>query len=318
MRIPLALKRSLAPAFHGLSYVTGRSTRSARALPLRWIIATHGVGRGDGSGARFRALMAFLAANFRIISLSELVRGLDRSSALTRPEVVLTFDDGLRNNFTVAYPILKEMALPATFFVCPGLIEQRQWLWNHEARLRLLSMRVDRRKALAAAASCADVGPDRIIEWMKTLPYSQRAEFEEVLRRDTPGFRPTAEEHRRFDLMTWEELALLDPALITIGAHTVNHCILTSLSATEIEHEVRESRNRLERRLRRPIEHFAYPNGIFDQRARRVVEGSFQSAVGTTRGSVSPGADRFDLRRMSLPSSVPALAWHLSHRVDDV
>jgi len=40
--------------------------------------------------------------------------------------VALTFDDGLRTNVAVAYPILRKLGLHGTFFVCPGLIDSRR------------------------------------------------------------------------------------------------------------------------------------------------------------------------------------------------
>src|ERR1043165_2230923 len=93
----------------------------------------HGTPRRDA--AALERQLRFLRLAFPVVPLDKLAeRGKGRA------RVALTFDDGLRNNVDVAYPILQKLGLTATFFVCPGLIERGQWLWNHEARERLRSL----------------------------------------------------------------------------------------------------------------------------------------------------------------------------------
>src|SRR6185503_19821864 len=98
------------------------------------ILMYHGTPRRD-AGALARQL-ACIGALFEVVPLREMMvprKGLRR-------RVALTFDDGLKNNVEVAYPILQRLGLTATFFVCPGLVERGAWLWNHEARQRLRSL----------------------------------------------------------------------------------------------------------------------------------------------------------------------------------
>src|SRR5689334_9290881 len=84
----------------------------------------------------FERQLKYIASRYEVVPLAELTK---RGSAL-RHEIALTFDDGLLNNLTIAYPILRKLSLPATFFVCPALIDAGAWLWNHEARARLQSL----------------------------------------------------------------------------------------------------------------------------------------------------------------------------------
>src|SRR3982751_2913512 len=89
-----------------------------------------------------------------------------------RRRAALTFDDGLRTNVAVAYPILNKLGVHATFFVCPGLIDAHQWLWNHEARQRLCSMAPAEREEFAAHVGAPGEVED-FIEWMKKLPLAE-------------------------------------------------------------------------------------------------------------------------------------------------
>jgi peptidoglycan/xylan/chitin deacetylase (PgdA/CDA1 family) len=75
------------------------------------------------SPAQFAAQMALLKASFRVIALSEAVAYLQGQAELTQNAVVITFDDGLLDNYQHAYPVLREFNLPATMFLVPNFIE---------------------------------------------------------------------------------------------------------------------------------------------------------------------------------------------------
>src|SRR5258708_25137889 len=123
-----------------------------------------------------------------------------------RARVALTFDDGLRNNVHVAYPILQRLGLSATFFVCPGLIERQEWLWNHEARQRLLSLPKAALEEIAATARAPAAEVEAIIAWMKTLRLAARRQVGPQIRETSPRLTPSSAEHEEFDLASWNEL----------------------------------------------------------------------------------------------------------------
>jgi len=256
------------------------------------ILMYHGTPRRDG-GALARQL-ACLGMLFDVVPLRELVyprKGLRR-------RVALTFDDGLKSNIEVAYPILQRLGLTATFFVCPGLVERGTWLWNHEARQRLLSLNTPEREQLATSLG-APAGVEAIIEWMKGLKLAARREVEEAIRSATPDYSPGAAEREEFDLARWSDLRQLDPRVVEVGSHTLSHPILTSLSPNEVESEVRDSRYALESRLDRPVSVFCYPNGNLDQGALEAARRHYRSAVTVESGSLSGDVDPHRLPRYS-------------------
>jgi peptidoglycan/xylan/chitin deacetylase (PgdA/CDA1 family) len=237
------------------------------------ILMYHGTPRRDAEALERQLRLLSLA--FPVVPLESL-RERPRAG---RARVALTFDDGLRNNVEVAYPILKKLGLSATFFVCPGLIDGRRWLWNHEARQRLL---FSGKSGSEAEAS---------IERMKKMRIAERRAAEEELRRATPGFEPTAAQREEFDLATWEELRALDADVVTIGSHTMTHPILTSLSDVETEAEMRDSRLTLENRLQCPVALFCYPNGDLNDGALASARRYYRSAVTVAPGLVADGVD---------------------------
>lgn len=259
--------------------------------------------------------MRYLARNFKIVPFATMIDRLVGKRAINANEIVLTFDDGLRNNLTVVYPILKTLQLPATFFVCPALIGSGQWLWNHEARCRLKTLSGDALVDIRTTLLAPDPSADGIVEWMKTLKPAQRRRAEQCIRLATPAFNATAAQRQAYDIMDWNELRSLDPGLIMIGSHTMTHPILSTLGADEISSELGESSRLLEKELGRAVDFFCYPNGSYDARVYEAVKDHYRAAV-TTETGVLNGKEPLDLHRLPrIPSAEnPALtAWRL-HR----
>jgi peptidoglycan/xylan/chitin deacetylase (PgdA/CDA1 family) len=258
------------------------------------ILMYHGTPQRDAAGLERQLRLVSLA--FPVVPLEDIVTGKGRNG---RARVALTFDDGLRSNVDVAYPILRKLGLTATFFICPGLVERGAWLWNHEARARLRTLA---REALAELAAFVG-GPaevEQFVDWMKTLKIAARRGVEDAIRNATPDFKPSREQHEDFDLAGWDELAGLDPRVVTIGSHTMTHPILTSLSAAETDAETRESRTTLEKRFDRPVSIFCYPNGDLNEAALTCARRYYRSAVTVEKGTVPRAADPHLLPRFAV------------------
>jgi peptidoglycan/xylan/chitin deacetylase (PgdA/CDA1 family) len=255
--------------------------KNAEVLGLQHdrILMYHGTPRRDAAALERQLRLVSFA--FPVVSLDKLAAGNNG-----RARVALTFDDGLRSNVDIAYPVLRKLGLTATFFVCPGLVDREQWLWNHEARQRLLSLESPELQHLATLLG-APPRVEAFIEWMKSLKIAVRRRVEEQIRAATPHFKPSAAEREEFDLAGWEELARLDPSVVTIGSHSMTHPILTSLSPEETEAETRDSRMAIEKRLDRTVSLFCYPNGDLN-------DGALQSARRYYRSAVTVEAGRLD------------------------
>ncbi len=309
----MPVSQDLKSLGHSISFHAGLSAAMAKRQACARILMYHGVTSGGASA--LAAQLRYLARNFKIVSLASMVNRLVQQGAAARNEIVLTFDDGLRNNFTVVYPILRHLQVPATFFVCPDLISSGRWLWNHESRCRLLSLKPEALAEVRSKLLAANVSVEGTVEWIKTLKPAQRRWAEEMIRQATPDFRPTPAQREAFDVMSWEEIASLDPSLITIGSHTLSHPVLTTLPADELDRELRESRQVLEQQLGRTIPFFCYPNGSYDERVYQAVKHHYSAAV-TTEIGLLRRKNEIELHRLPrIPSAEsPALtAWRL-HR----
>lgn len=273
----------------------------------------HGITQSEARD--FEEQLQYLRQQFTIVSLNRLVVDiLENATWPSKPPVAITFDDGLKNNYTTVYPILRRLNIPATFFVCPGLIEDSKWLWNHEARMRLSAVSPKELPALAAGLRAPHLKSiDPFIAWMKTLEIGERHRVEASLREETPNFHPSTLQRERYDIMNWEELRQLDSEMVTIGSHTVNHPILSASNDADLLVEIEGSRRMLESQLQRPVDLFCYPNGDYSPLALELVAKNYRAAVSTETSVVTSATEIFQLPRIPADTKASMTAWRM-HR----
>jgi peptidoglycan/xylan/chitin deacetylase (PgdA/CDA1 family) len=293
-----------------LAYWSGIGGADQRLENAARVLCFHGTPRHHARGLERE--LRYLKRQFTIVSLQELVARMQARSASIAGLLALTFDDGLRNNVSIAYPILQRLGITATFFVCPRLIERRAWLWNHQARQRLLFAGEDLRRELAEQYG-APPQVEGFVAWMKTLDLVARRCAESTVREATPDYAPSEAERHEFDLASWDELRALDPSLVTIGSHGMTHAILPCLNADEVEFEVAESRRVIEARLGRAAELFAYPNGEHSPLVVERVRRHYAVAADDSSAWVRPASDVHLLPRIAPRRGVLRLALSL-HR----
>ncbi len=121
------------------------------------IVAFHRVHGGEDarglsiSPDMFERHCRFFSRHFRVIALADLVKKLERGESLNR-HLAITFDDGYRDNFENALPVLEKLSLPATFFVVSQWIGSEAWpWWDREQGVRHPWMTWDQVRELQSA-----------------------------------------------------------------------------------------------------------------------------------------------------------------------
>ncbi len=233
--------------------------------------------------------------------------GLDRPSR--RRRVVVTFDDGYRDNLCHAVPVAEAAGVPITVFVTSGMVGRRRGFW-WDLLASLLCARPPGTDEIRLS-----LGNDQV-----TVPVGQgrfRSDLGRVHRALLPF--PVPEIERELDTLAqqWsvtpetppdaralskEELGRLAASpVVTIGAHTLDHVHLSSRPTDEQLDTIAGSKRELEEMLRRPVSHFAYPFGghddFDDHSVAAVTTAGFETACTTVPGSVRPSSDRFRLPR---------------------
>ncbi len=292
-------------------FQSGLLVRMAQQSKRDVILMFHGVPKQ--SAEELHDLLQWLSKHFAIVPMEAIFDRVSRKRGEKSSVFALTFDDGLRNHRTVVYPVLADLRLPATFYVCPGLIERAvtTWSWEFWCRIPLLS-ETCRRELLARAGVRNLTDGVAILEWMKTIPLNERRQVEDDIRLKTPGFAFTTEQRELYELMSWEDLLGVDPGLINIGSHTMTHCDLPVLNSEELANELEGSRAVLEQRLGRPVSDFCYPDGKHNDAVVRAVANVYRSAVTTVCGSVIAGDPPHALKRIGASLDLQRLSWLLA------
>ena len=313
MRVFPAAYDRLRSFVHTVGRLTNYSINKALSQPGARILQYHGIGGEDGlTLSQFEAHLAVVKKHFGLIGLPEF---MDRRTAhsLSGNEVVLTFDDGVQNHFTDVYPVLQRHRAPATFFVCPMLIETGRWLWNRELRERLKVMKPLERSNLALAFGLPSGEIEDIVESTKMLAPAERESIENSVRNYSSTFQPTSSQLHANLPLTWAQLGSLDPALITVGSHTLTHSILTTMEPAAAEADLRESRAMLESTLQRPVEYFCYPNGCYSTQVAEAAGRYYRASVTDIEGQVSAHSAYNLLPRIAAGNGIDAFLWNL-HR----
>ena len=259
---------------------------------------------------KFEWQMKLMSESFKVMPLSEACRALD-DGALPARAACITFDDGYADNADIAVPILKKLGLHATFFIATGFLNGGR-MWNDTVIEAI-------RMANGSGLDLLDVGLGQwkiesmtqrsnaarnLIYKLRHLEFDTRLEKVKAVELRVGGRLPDTL------MLTTEKLRYIADQGMEIGAHTVNHPILTRLDNERAVEEIVESKSHLERMTGIPVNLFAYPNGKpdtdYDQRHVTMVKDSgFNAAVSTHWGAARAGNDLYQLPRFSPWQNTP-------------
>jgi peptidoglycan/xylan/chitin deacetylase (PgdA/CDA1 family) len=213
----------------------------------------------------FAEQLAFIGAHFHVIDLDSLAAWLHGDGDLPDYPLLITFDDGYRDNHDSAWPLLQRHGFPALMFLTsrhigadvPFYWDQVAFALAHasasEARLPLLGRR------RWSGSPERDVVVRELVGRLKYEPETRKQELLADLQRilnvkAPPGFFQSLH-------LDWEQVRRMARAGMAFGAHTRSHPILTRLSRSDAEAEIAGAKQDIERELGTPVTAFAYPHG---------------------------------------------------------
>ncbi|MEW5767422.1 MAG: polysaccharide deacetylase family protein [bacterium] len=257
------------------------------------------------SPATFEKQMNFLRNNFKVASLDEAMPFLKGEIPLKEDIVVITFDDGYRDNYTQAFPILRRYSLPATIFLTTNFIGTDRRLWwdevdslleqkNGQVRRGIYPVEVEKclLEIEAKEGKEREEAKNKLISILKGMVESVRTEIISHLK---VGREDTAASSNRV-MLSWEEVDEMKREGISFGAHTHSHLSLTELPLEAARKEIVESKTAIEIRLKEPVGHFSYPFGEIEDGIKKIVwENNFQSACSIKEGGNNYGSGQNDL-----------------------
>ncbi|HYR20904.1 MAG TPA: polysaccharide deacetylase family protein [Myxococcales bacterium] len=320
-----ALKGAAALALHYsraqdlISTVQRRAVGGVRVLILSYhrVVGNYGLESERGlptlniSRETFRRHLEVLCESHQVTRLDDALEVLAGRRAARRDLAVVTFDDGYRDVYENAFPVLREMKLPAVAYVPSAFIGTEKRLAHDRLWAVLQTME---KRALGPMSVGAGAGYEGLLlHAFEGAPTPNKVLERLISDNPTPvlyGLAEALEERLRIDRaeaprgqlpMAWEMLREMGAHGVETGAHTADHTVLTNQPLDEARREIAACKSVLEKGTGRPVRHFAYCNGWYSAGVAQALRAEgFVSAVTTEDMSNMPGVDPYALKRKVL------------------
>ena len=255
----------------------------------------------------FEVVIRQLAAHFIPLPLSQMVDHL-RHKNLPQNSVAVTFDDGFRDNFELAFPVLQHYAVPATIFITPGFVngdvrpleydlshlirnqDQLTFEWNGQVHEWRIENNKDREACYKELKGI-----------LRPQPYTVQREKLVEMGFDEEVYPPPA-------YLSWEEVKQLNASpLIEIGSHTYSHQRLDTVNKGLAEQEIARGKTVIEENIGEDVRQFSYPYGGYNAIVKEMVKHEgFNGAVTSGKRAIRyVDTDAFAIPRCELRSPLP-------------
>lgn len=258
----------------------------------------------------FYEQVKWLKRHFEVISFADLKRCEENHESLPGNALIITFDDGFKDNHKVAFPILQACAAPATFFIATDYIGTSEPFWFDKVYSDLL---ICNNKEFTISGRSFTLGDDEegkeaaaraVLRSLIDAENEERLAFLANMKTHGLAQAPLDE----MDLpMTWEEVREMSAGGMEIGSHTKTHPILTKVKDQPMAAEIRESKRVIEEKTGKEVTTIAYPVGVrfaYSEKIKQAARDSgYRYGVSYVQGNNSfRTKDDFELRRVHVES----------------
>jgi peptidoglycan/xylan/chitin deacetylase (PgdA/CDA1 family) len=231
----------------------------------------------------FKMQIEYFCKNYEILPLEKVTAIIRQKKTLPSKAVAITFDDGYKDNYIYAYPILKKSNIPATIFITTGNITTGEMFWwdkvnyiiYHSSRNQLqleelddYSTQSDLEKNNASLA---------IVKRLAKLQGEQRQYLVKKLLKNHGGDIST--NLGKELLLSWDEVKEMSSNGIDFGSHTVSHLVLPDSPEEQIRWEIVRSKKDIEEKIKKKVVGFSYPHGHFNNRIIKLIQESGYSCA---------------------------------------
>ncbi|AWL11664.1 hypothetical protein HMF8227_01183 [Saliniradius amylolyticus] len=207
--------------------------------------------------------LRYFKQEFEVIDLVQLIAMADSHQPVDRPLAFVSFDDGYMDNYELAFPVLRELNIPATFFIATGLVDSDELAWWDE--IAWMVRRFNDHKLMLPAWSepvtlKGDCRQDirAVLARIKSSPQSVSEQLQQL--REATGLNIDAGSYAS-QFMNWSQLQEMVDGGMTIGAHSHTHRIFTELDEQQLSFELQHSKALLQQHLGIQVEALSYPVG---------------------------------------------------------
>lgn len=267
----------------------------------------------------FRRQMESLARDFNPVTIDDALQFVRGEKDLKGRPVVVTFDDGYSDNSEVAVPILNAVGIPATFYVAVESVDSRKLPWPSRLRFAMYTTRRGSWLSSDGTSYLMNSFEERNRAFLRASDECCQlagAPQEDYVRKIEKGLDAVVPANKEDLMMTWDQVRSLVKNGQIVGSHTMTHPNIAYVSEFDAQHELEQSKQRLETELKQPITHFSYPCPAMSphwtpktvDQTRRC---GYLTAVTTNSGLVRRMDDPLSLRRLRPSKTLDGLRWNM-------
>ena len=267
----------------------------------------------------FADQMAVVKQRFKVLSIEEFTARMEQRIPFENSSCLITFDDGWRDNFMNALPILRLHQLPALVFLPVNFISRKRLFWQEDlVHLLVLAVAMARKNPARKERLCQlleSIGLGQLLNLGDSDP---RPLVIEAISRNRAGWTLSLIEttlgHLKSELgvnnadtegtdgfLSWEQIAEMSQQGVTFGGHGAEHYLLSEVPVEEAREDILMSKHVMDVRCKDMVPTFSYPRGYWtSQVVKEVKAAGFRLAFLARGGSVSCEDDRFLLRRINI------------------
>jgi len=254
----------------------------------------------------FDKQVGYLTKKYNIISIDEAINKIKKNS-IQGNEIVITFDDGYKNNYTEAFPILKKYNKKATIFLISSRIDSDKYAWYDiieiffkEYKKNNYTLKIES-KNYTFYTSNENQKINTINTLKEILKNISNIDREKIVKKLSENLHSYKSEYKKkFSFITWKEAREMLKT-INFGAHSVTHPILTKCSKSKVEMEIMKSQETIQEKLKTVVDGFCFPNGDYDDNIINILkEKKYNYACSTKNGGCYANDDVFKLNRIGI------------------
>ena len=211
----------------------------------------------------------FVKKHCNLLSIHDVISIRNNCEEFLPKSVVISFDDGYENNYSVAAPILHDLKVPAIFYITSGIVNSHLMFWVDQIEDCINLCKKKRINILLDKPCLMSLHNDKskieAVELIKNYCKSVRDEEKNRVIDDLihkTEISPSVFHSPNYDKITWSQIRELSrDTLFTIGGHSLYHEILSKLGHERMEENIELSIKLLEYNIQEKIEHYSYPEG---------------------------------------------------------
>lgn len=257
----------------------------------------------------FEKQIKYVSKKYNVISFDMLIDYIQNKTKLPKNPLIITFDDGYKDNYTNAYPILKKYNVLATFFLTIDFIEKKRLPWWDKLVYIINKTKISKLNLSNIGVydlSSKEKKLESTIKINKKIK-NNGLDKEKILKKISDILKVKLNKNLSKDLfLSWEDVKEMSKNDMSFGAHTLTHCSLAQVSLEKAKKEVTQSKLKIEKELNKKIEIFSYPYGEqthFNDKIKKMLKNSkYSCAVSTEFGFnyISNKLDFFSLNRIGI------------------